>query len=233
MADPKIQTPTTLATQITPFTSNANELMAQAERAVIDSPETLATAVDFIKICQSQNTRAEDMRTSLVKPLNDHVKWINAQFKPITTRIDEARLVMKKKAGTYQDAEEKRLAEEAEAERVRQEELAIEQAEIAAESGDEETAEAILDVAVSTPEKDVKAPTGRGELTGASGSSRGTWKGQLDDVKAVCAAVAAGELPKEIISVSKSGMNKVANEQKKKGVYKGIEIIFDKQIVVS
>ena len=232
MAEPKIQTPGTLATQIVPFTTNANELMAQAERAVIDTPETFNTSVDFIKICTSQLRSAEEIRKSLVKPLNDHVAWINAQFRPITGRIEEAKKLMNRKATEYQTAEEARLAEEAWAERKRQEELALQQAEIAAESGDEETAEAILDVAIATPEKEAKAPTGRGTLTGASGSSRGVWKGQLDDVKAVCAAVAAGELPKEIITVSKSGMNKIANEQKKEGVYKGIEIIFDKSVVV-
>ena len=97
MPEPKILTPSDLGTQVVPFTTNANELVSQAERAVIESQKQFNMSVDFIKVCTQQTTRAEEIRKSLVKPLNEHVKWINAQFSPIKDRIAQAKSIMNKK----------------------------------------------------------------------------------------------------------------------------------------
>lgn len=226
MSEPKILTAGDLGTQVVPFTTNANSLVEQAERAVIDSQDTFDMSVDFIKICGQQVNSAEEMRTAIVKPLNDHVKWINDQFKPIKTRIEEARGIMQRKALTWKQAEDKRVRDEAEAERKRQEDLALEQAAEAEAAGDEKLAEAIVDVAVATPKPPVtRAPSGRGSLTGASGGISARWKGTVVDVKAVCTAIANGDLPNTVIKeFSKQQLNIIAKAHGKTEVKFGISI---------
>lgn len=228
MADPKIQTPVTLGTTLTPYTKNANDLVEQANRAVINDQGTFDTAVDFIKICNSNSTKAEEARKSLTKPLNNHVKWINAQFKPITDQIDQAKRIMNNKTTAYQKTERERLEREAEEERKRQEETALEEAEAAQERGDSATSDAILDVASNTPAPQEIKPVGRGGLTGASGGLKDNWNGTVASIKDICAAVVKGDLPESIIrEISKSGMNEIARNRKEEGVFHGIKIAND------
>lgn len=233
MTTPKIYTPGELGTQIVPFTNNANNLIDQAQRAEINDQETFDMSVDFIKICNAQLQRKEEMRKSLVKPLNDHVKWINDQFRPITEQLERAKKIMNDKATEYQVAEQKRIEEEAEAERKRQDDLALEQASEAAERGDQTTSEAILDVASETPEQPAKAPAGRGSHTGASGSLRGQWKGEVVDVKAVCQAIIDGKIPANVIKeFSRSELNKIAKDHGTEEVFHGIKCYEDKSVTV-
>lgn len=233
MSTPKIYSAGELGTQIMPFTNNANELVEQAKRAEVKDQESFDMSVDFIKICNSQLNRKEEMRKQLTKPLNDHIKWINDQFRPVTERIEEAKKIMNQKATDYQVAEQQRREAEAKAERERQEELALQEAEQASERGDEATSEAILDVASETPEQPAKAQTGRGSYTGATGSLRGTWKGEVVDVKAVCQAIIDGEIPATVIKeFSRSELNKIAKAHGTEEVFHGIKCYEDKSVTV-
>ncbi len=212
---PKIQTPATLLTHSQPLIDNANNLTEQAERAVVTTPEEFASATDFVKICTSQYNQAEDARKAITKPLNDHVKWINAQFKPITDALTAAKKKVSEKAAAWKREEDKRIREEEEAARKAAEEQALKDAEAASEAGDEERAEKILDVAADTPAGPTKAPVARGALTGATGSTKTTWKGEvkLDDIQEVCQAIADGRLPSNMIKDwNKTVMNGIAKQ---------------------
>lgn len=212
---PKIQTPAMLLTQSQPLIDNANNLTEQAERAVVTTPEEFASATDFVKICQSQFNQAEDIRTAIVGPLNDHVKWLNAQFRPITTSLELAKKKVAGKAATWKREEDKRVREEALQAQREADEQALKDAEAASEAGDDARADAILEVAAETPLPPVKAPPGRGVITGATGSTKTNWKGEVkyDDVRAVCAAIAAGDLPIDIIKDwNKIVMNGIAKK---------------------
>ena len=215
MPIPKIQTPATLLTHSQPLIDNANNLTEQAEKAVVSNAEEFATATDFVKICQSQYNSAEEARKAVTGPLNDHIGWINDQFRPITNALKAAKDKVSVKAAAWKRDEDKRVREEEEAARKAAEEQALKDAEAASEAGDEVRAEAILDVAADTPAGPTKAPVARGSLTGATGSTRTNWKGEVkfDDVREVCKAIGAGDLPSNIIKDwNKTIMNGIAKQ---------------------
>jgi len=237
MPTPKIQTPATLLTHSQPLVDNANNLTEQAEKAVVSNAEEFSTATDFVKICTSQFNSAEDARKAVTGPLNDHVKWINSQFKPITDALTAAKQKVSVKAATWKQAEDKRVREEEEAARKAAEEQALKDAEAASEAGDEERAEKILDVAAETPAGPIKAPVVRGSLTGASGSTKTNWKGEVkfNDIQEVCKAIADGKLLSNIIKEwAKKHMNDLAKqigsewpEDQKEGKHHGLTVIRD------
>lgn len=215
MPTPKIQTPATLLTQSQPLIDNANNLTDQAEKAVVTTAEEFATATDFVRICQGQITMSDDARKAIVGPLNDHVGWINDQFRPITNALKAAKDKVSVKAATWKRDEDKRVREEAAEQQRLADEQAIKDAEAASEAGDEKRAEAILEVASETPAPISKAPVGRGSLTGATGSTKTNWKGEvkLNDIQEVCQAIADGKLPSNIIKEwAKKPMNDLAKQ---------------------
>jgi hypothetical protein len=237
MPTPKIQTPATLLTHSQPLIDNANNLTAQAEKAVVSTAEEFATATDFVKICQSQINQAEDARTALTGPLNSHVSWINDQFRPITDAFKAAKDKVSVKAAAWKRGEDQRVRKEEEDARKAADEQAIKDAEAASEAGDDARAEAILDVAAATPAGPIKAPVARGSLTGATGSTRTNWKGEVkfDDVRDVCKAIAAGDLPANMIKEwNKTVMNGLAKqvgadwpEDQDEGKHHGMTVVRD------
>ncbi len=242
MLQPKIQTPATLLTQSQPLIDNANNLTEQANKAMVSTVEEFATATDFVRICQGQINIAEDARKAIVGPLNDHVKWINLQFKPITEAVTKAKGIVSNKAAKWKSEEDERVRKAALEEQRLADEQAIKDAEAAAEAGDDERAEAILEVAAETPAPVMKAPVARGSLTGATGSTRTNWKGEVkfDDIQEVCKAIAEGKLPSNIIKEwNKTVMNATAKrvgaewpEDQKAGKHNGLTIVKDVSLAV-
>lgn len=215
MLQPKIQTPATLLTQSQPLIDNANNLTEQANKAVVSTVEEFSVATDFVRICQGQINIAEDARKAIVGPLNDHVGWINDQFRPITNAVKKAKEIVSNKAAKWKSEEDERVRQAAIEEQRLADEQAIKDAEAASEAGDEERADAILEVAAETPAPVMKAPVARGTLTGATGSTRTNWKGEVkfDDVREVCKAIAAGDLPANMVKEwSKTVMNGIAKQ---------------------
>lgn len=99
--------------------SRAEELFAAAERAVINSPESVSKGADLAKLIRVANQRLEDERKGIVKPFNDGIKAINERFKLFTGRLQKAREILDRKILDYKRQEtEKR---EAEAEKARAE----------------------------------------------------------------------------------------------------------------
>jgi len=229
-ASPKIHTPATLLTQSQPFIENANNLTEQAKKAVVTTVEEFSTATDFVKICQGQISSLEDARKAVTGPLNDHVKWINDQFRPIREAIENAKGIVSTKAAKWKTEEDERVRKEAEEEQRKADEQALKDAEAASEAGDDQRAEAILDVAAETPAPVMKAPAARGSITGATGSTRTNWKGsvEFDDVREVCKAIAAGDLPANMIKEwNKTVMNGIAKSVGKPGLHHGMTVTKD------
>ena len=142
------------------------------------------------------------------------MKWINGQFSPIRTIIEQAKKTVSDRAAAWQKEEATRIRQEEEEARRKAEEEALKAAEEAAESGDEDRADRILDVASTTPAKAPPPPT-RGSLTGATGGTRETWKGEVefDNIREVCRAIADGHLPTNIIKDwHKTNLNGIAKE---------------------
>lgn len=226
MSTPQILTPTVLLTHAQPSIDNANSLLGQSERAVIDSQEAFDKLADAIKITIAQEKKVDEVEGKLVDPLTAHVKWIRAQFKPIKDALAKAKENFKAKGLAWSQAEEKRrAAEAAELQRIADEQ-ALEDARVAQESGDTERANALIDLAASTPKADTSVKA-RGDFTGASAGTKYTWKGEVTDVREFCKAIANGELPVNYIDVSKLSktlLNSFAHNKQVEGTYFGIKV---------
>lgn len=225
MTTPSIQTPSALMTQLQPYASNANEMIEQARRASITSAEDFAKATDFIKICSAQIKKAEDVRTGLVGPLNDHVKWINAQFKPVTEALKTAKAEMETKGGKWKREEDARIRAAAEAERKRIEEEALKEAAAAEKAGDKELANAMIESVVDLPDAPKAAPNVRGDYTGATGFTADRWTGSVANIVEVCAAIGAGKLPADLVMVKQVEINKLSKELQRDGLYHGLHLV--------
>jgi cell division protein FtsN len=88
------------------------ELNKIVESLVVTNAEEEKKAVEILGKIKQYQKRSEDNRTTLVKPLNDHVKMINARFKetsaPLVAMERKAKSVILK----FKQAEQKRLDEE-------------------------------------------------------------------------------------------------------------------------
>lgn len=228
MSTPVIQTPASLLTHSQPSITNANNLLEQSRRAELKTKEDFDNCTDAVKICNNELKRVDEALHKLIDPLTAHVEWIRAQFRPITATIEEAKQNFKDKGLAWKKVEDARLAAEQDELRRKAEEQAIADAEAAQNAGDTARADALLDLAASTPvvTHEVK---GRGSYTGASGGVKRVWKGEVEDLREICRAVADNKLPLSVIKeISKTEMNRIANNIKVEGSYHGIKI-FEKE----
>lgn len=172
MTTPNIMTPDSLASQTQPFQVATKNLVQQAERAEITSAEHYGMATDLASLIKAQLKNLEDARKSLVKPLNDHVKWMNSQFKPITDELDKAMAQIKNKMITFSRIEEARLREEEAAARMKVEEEALARAEQLEKEGNKEQADAVVNAAADLPTKATKMAPTRGTLGGTASTRK-------------------------------------------------------------
>lgn len=220
---PAVQTDATLAKSIEPISNAIGQLASQVERAEITDQDSLSNGGDLYAIIRNQIKKSEDARTFLVKPLNDHVKSINDQFKPNKEKLEELQKKLKSKMDVFVTAEQKRIDAEAEAERKAAEEEALQRAAEAEAAGNNELAEDIVETAAEAPVETVKSPIARGNY-GSSTSSRADWKGECVSVKELCAAIGRGDIPEDFISVNQARLNKFALDKKVEKTNFGIKL---------
>jgi hypothetical protein len=120
---------------------------AKTHRIVDDL--TRGMAADLRNALKTAEKRVEDARTALVKPLNDHVKSINARFRPMTdqladaVRAIDAEIIRDRRAReAAAEAERQRLERERAEQERKQEEARREEARQAAEKAQQEAAAA-------------------------------------------------------------------------------------------
>jgi hypothetical protein len=222
-ASPSVMTPEGLTEKVKPITNAISQLEAQAERAIINSDESLATGGDLYKIINSQIKKNDEARTSLVKPLNDHVKWINSQFKPNADSLDSILKNLKAKMNTYVSERQKKLDQEAAEQKRLAEEEALNRAAEHEAAGNSELANDIVESAASMPTAAPKAAIARGGYGGAT-SSRTDWKGECVSVKELCAAIGRGDIPEDFITVNQAKLNALALSKKEEKTNFGIRL---------
>ena len=204
---------------ISTFQVAAEKLQEQADRAEISDADSYATGGDLIKVSNSHKKKAEDRRKEITKPLNDLVKFLNGEFKPVTAAFDKVRSTIEKKMIVWQRQEEKRLAAEAEAERKRIEEEALERA---AQESTDEAQEEVLESAAEAGAKVVEE-SGVGLKRGMYGST-GTRKSYetvvVDSKKFLSTIIDLSKddeyLIGELIEFRKGGLNKLAKRMVEK-----------------
>ena len=129
------------------FQEEALRLLEYARRRIIASQADVKVALDDLTTMAKLKKAIEERRVEYVKPLNDHVMAINANFKLVSGPVLEADAVTRKKVLDWQNEQERQRREA--------EELARMQAEINARaaqlSGDIATGE-IVEVVAPPPE---------------------------------------------------------------------------------
>lgn len=159
-------------TQLESLRSDVQKINALVEQvATVNSPEKESRAAEFCQQIKIRIDKAEDARTFLVKPLNDHVKKINSSFKETTQPLQEALDTIKQGIMAWRQSEEVRQAKEL-AEKAKFE------AQVAASQGDVETlqekaAEVKEAQLIATP----KIETQTGKTT-----FRKMWKWEIIDI---------------------------------------------------
>src|SRR5687767_14087398 len=98
---------------ITAAADGADGLRLRATRlAVVDSPEAEKEAADFFAAVRTKQKDLDNARTRLVKPLNDHVKMINDEFKRTAAPLVEAEATVKKGLVEWRNSQEVKAADE-------------------------------------------------------------------------------------------------------------------------
>ena len=197
-----------------PMAATAKAYLVTAEGFVCDSDDALKIGGDFVVKLRRHKKALDEERKKLVDPLNKVVKSINAGWKPSIEGLEKVIKVAQGKLDDYV-SKKRRLAMQLQREREEAARKAQAETDAAAErmrqQGADETADAVSEIArkqVTAAEAPAKlAPVRTSESTT---SARAVWKAEVMDVKAVCAAVAAGHLPEDIVSISQSDIDDLA-----------------------
>lgn len=202
--------------KLSELNSNSEALYQQAERAVVNSDETLAKAGDLARIIRGQESKAEDSRKSLTAPVRDWVSKVNALFSVSKDRRAEAMKVLRKKTDAFQKERAEIARKAAEAARKEAEERALRDAELAQKAGDNAGAEAILELggqAAETIEKTSKPELVRGDF-GSTVGTRRVVKGEVEGVNDFLRAIADGKAGnwQDLLTFRASGLNALARE---------------------
>ena len=191
-------------------------------------------AGDVLKGLKKWASGSEAQRKEIVKPFNDGVKAINANFKvmmlPISTEVARIDSMLKKYLQAKAERERK-LREEEEARLLAEAEKASQAAALAEDGAEKEveqqTADALLDTAVKVskpPSKSVRS------TYGTTTTLRDNWKGEVSDLKCLLAAIVRGEAPENLIQINQAEINRVAKQVKEKGNVPGIRFYNDQAV---
>jgi hypothetical protein len=178
-----------------------------ARQIEVDSQPALAVATDLLIKIRAAKDQAERARTFLVKPLNDHVKSINATFKPEREALEAAEREVKGKIAAYhreREEEARRRAEE-EAEAVRQAAEFLDMTEQAEE-------------AVARIEESASVSKASYTMQGSSGVAK-RWTYDVTDLRALCAAIGRGELPVDLVEPNRGALNRMATNAELRAAY--------------
>ncbi len=163
---------------LTKYMEEAENLVAQADRAEITDADSYAKGGDLISIGRTRSKKVEDERLKIVGPFGKLVKFINTAYKLPKERFTDSRTIIETKMMKWKSAEDKMLRVAAEKERQALEAEALERAAL------EKTTEAqdeVMDQAADAGKELVKE-SGVGLQRGVYGSSTGTRKTYFTEV---------------------------------------------------
>lgn len=170
----------------------AGDLAREAAALEIKTKEDVERAAEWAGQLNAANRRAEEARIFLVRPLNEHVSRINAEFKPRTTAIGDALAILKRKiAAFHREATER------------------EQAAIRAAAEFVGASKEVADIASSRRE----TVAARAPSATAAVSSR--WDYEVVDLKRLCKAIADGEADVALVTPARGELRKLLNERMK------------------
>lgn len=98
---------------LAPIKRRITTVSKQVEGYTINSAEDLTVATDTLSIIKTISKDMEAHRKSRVNPLNEEVKAINAEYKPLATDLGKAEDYIKGELLKYQEEVDRKAAEEA------------------------------------------------------------------------------------------------------------------------
>lgn len=198
--------------------------LAWAKQFPITSPAAYACAAEERKSIKRQWKALEELRKKTLKPFDDGRKGVQALFTPALDALKEADDIMERGMLDYRAAEQRAAQEAAriEAERLRKEQEAL--ATMAEQCGDPETAEDLRGQSVHVP---VSAPVA------ADGTWTTTrWNAELTDIRLLCAAIAAGAAPEELVQLNQPAANRMATALRDAVSYPGLRFVSTTSLAV-
>lgn len=222
--------------ELLPIAKQSEAYAATVDGIEIHDDEQLATVGDLKKDLNHYRRKLEDKRLSLVGPLKKVSSDIDAMFKVPRDKIDVVLSACTKKMKGYvtrqeQIAAEARRKEEKEA-REREERLrkAAETVREDTHSHRDEVAEVLekqADAAQTEAESAPKQRSAPVRGNRASVSVTRTWKAEVVDVKAACAAVAAGKLPASVVEFNMAELHGLARAVETAQTHDGVRFFED------
>jgi hypothetical protein len=205
------------------------QFLESAKQIKITDDDSLRVAAAYLTENKAEQKRLDAQRVELVDPLNKVVKSLNAMYKPVLEVLTQAEGIVKRTIGTYQQAEQQRIAkEQVEAEeRARKERARLQaRADAAAEKGQAEKAEVLnLQAASTVAVIPQSAPT---RVAGMS--TRKVWVAEVTDIKEVCRLIASGELPPTLVEFKTIELNRIANTWQNNREFPGLRITADVRV---
>lgn len=184
-----------------------------AEIANIATPEQEARAIEYCAQTKIRIDLLETARTRLVKPLNDHVKMINAEFKSVTGPMEEAIKSVKLGMSAYRRSEDMKAAEEQKA-------VLEQEAKLAARQGD---VDGLHEIAKAHAEVEAVAPSIVRTQTGKASY-------RTDPMFEI---VDASQIPREFLMPDEAKIKAFARETKGSGTIQGVRIWNEETPIIS
>lgn len=201
-----------LALKTNDYAQKADNLLDQAKRAEINDIPSFEKAQTFVGIAGNIHSNLETERKQIIEPYDKRVRFVNAQFKPVRDKLEEAMNTVKTKAQSFERSERARLERERQAQQRAAEDEALRVAGEREAAGDAAGADAIVEMATNVQLPKAKLVVPRSEITGTKFKTRRVWEGRAANIKELCAAIGRGDLPEDIVEFKKSRLNEIAKE---------------------
>lgn len=202
----------------------------QADALLIDSESTYRAASSFLLGIKDLQKEVMGFFAPLKKAAQDsHKRLCAAEKEKVEPLIDVERKV-KTRMLAY-ETEQRRLAAERERKlreeaRKIEEEARLKEAERLEAEGRQREAERLIDAPIFTPPVTVAPPTPR--VQGVS--FREVWSAEVDDLRALCRAIADGSAPTSYVTPAMPALNAVARAQKEGFSVPGCRAVVSKQV---
>lgn len=98
---------------LAPFKRKITTVQNTVEGFKITDNDSMVVATDTLSIIKDVSKAMEKQRKSRVDPLNKEVKEINAEYKPLSTKLDAAEKIIKNEMLAYSNEVDRKAAEAA------------------------------------------------------------------------------------------------------------------------
>lgn len=202
----------------------------QADALVIDSESTYRAASGFLLGVKALQKEVLDFFAPLKKSAQDAHRKLCAAEKEKA----EPLIIVERKVKTRMleyETEQRRIKAEQEAKlraeaRKIEEEARIREATRLEQEGRQKEAERLIEAPIFTPPVTVAPPTPK--VQGVS--FRETWSAEVDDIRALCRAIADGTAPTTYVTPNMTAINAIARAQKDGFSVPGCRAVMTKQV---